>query len=64
MVKGRYVQFEFPALAELPKTRPERNEIRSGYRDPETHGGLGDVENPIFVEAEAVWFVWSVDESY
>jgi len=31
VVKGSYVQFEFPALAEFPKTRPERDEIWSGY---------------------------------
>ena len=62
MVKGRYVKFEFPALAELAETSPERDEIRSGHRDAETHRGLGDVENSIFVEAKTVGAIWSVDE--
>ena len=62
VVESRYVKFEFPGLVKFPKTRPEGDEILSGYRDSKTHRGLGDVENSVFVETETVGSIWSVDE--
>ena len=56
------MKFEFPAFTKFPKTRPEGDEILSGYRDPQTHRGLGDVENSFFVEAETVGPIWSIYE--
>ncbi len=56
------MELELSALCEFAETRPEADEIWSCNRDSQTHGGLGHVEDAVFLEAETVGFILSVNE--
>jgi len=62
MIQGCNVKFKLAGLAEFPKTSAKTDEIRSSYRDRETHRSLRNVKHSIPVQSEAMWLVWTIDE--
>ena len=58
------MELEGAALAELAEACTEGDEIWAGDGDSELHGGLWDVEDAVFVQAEAVRFIFAVNERY
>ena len=62
VVKRTDVQHEFSTLGELAEAGAEADEVRAGDGDAKAHGGLGDVEDTVLVEPEAVRLVFAVDE--
>lgn len=62
IVKGRDVQLELAAFAELAKAGSDTDQVGSCDGETETHGGFRDIEHPVLVQTETVWLVWSVNE--
>lgn len=56
------MQLEFTTFAKLAKASADTDEVGTRDGETETHRGFRYIENSVFVQSEAIWFVCPVDE--
>lgn len=62
MVECSNMEFKLPSFGELPKTRPEGEEVIASDRGRKLRNGLADVVDTVALDTEAVRIVGAVNQ--